>query len=164
MSEEEKIIHEPKFFSVVELRKLKDLESQQVKKVLFHYWINAAKTDDILQMLNYIEFQFIDSTMIILAASELCDSIEVADIDIEAEKKLLQEKFKGAISLQSVDKTSDELWSRMINYPVAEVLLDNNGNNQFYSDRILLSFLPVQIMISISDLGLQITEVSEQLN
>ena len=164
MNEEEKIIHEPKFFSVHELHALKDLESQQVKKVLFHYWVNAAKTDDIIQLLNYIEFKFIDDTNLIIAASELCDCIEITDINIDVEKKSLQEKFKGSITLQTVDKTNDELWSRMINYPVAEVLLDNNGNNRFYSDKLLLSFLPVHITINISDIGLQFSEVTEHLN
>ncbi|MEO8147603.1 MAG: hypothetical protein ABI723_08205 [Bacteroidia bacterium] len=162
--EDEKIIHEPKFFSVDELRLLKDLESQQINKVLFHYWVNAAKLDDIIQLLNYIEFQFIDNTNLIIAASELCDSIEVVTIDIEAEKKSLLEKFKGNITLQTTDKTKDPLWSRMIGYPVAEILLDKNLSNQFYSDKMIIDFLPLRILISIIPLGLQYTEITDHLN
>lgn len=162
--QEEKIIQEPKFFSIEELRLLNDLESQQIKKVLFHYWINSAKLDDIIQLLNYIEFQFIDDTNLIIAASELCDSIEVVTIDIEAEKKSLLEKFKGNITLQTTDKTSDPMWSRMIGYPVAEVLLDKNISNQFYSDKMIIDFLPLRIGISITALGLQFAEITDHLN
>lgn len=164
MSEEEKIVQEPRYFSAEELRRLKELESQQITKVLFHYWINAAKTNDIIELLNYIEFRFIDNTSLTIAASDLCDCLEIKHVDIEAENIALLEKFKGQIKLQTINKTNDELWSRIIGYPVEDVMLDNNGANRYYSDRVLLTFLPLNILIAISPMGIEFSETSDQLN
>lgn len=160
----DKVIEEVKFFSNAELSAFKDLEIQQIKSVYYHYWVNQANQNEPLELLDLIEFIFIDNTKLMLKSSELCDCIEVANLDLMAEKKTLFEKFKGAIIIKSIDKTHDPLWSRVIDYPISEVLLDNNGNNKFYSDKMQLDFAHIRVMISITQMGLHVEEISEHNN
>lgn len=162
--EKEKYIEEAKFFTNAELLAFKDLEIQQIKTVYYHYWVNKANQQETVELLDLIEFRFIDNTTLMLKSSELCDCIEIVALDLVEEKKKLLDKFKGAILIKSIDKTNDPMWSRVIDYPVSEVLLDNNGLNKFYSDKIQIDFAHVRVMISITQMGLHVEEVTEHNN
>lgn len=162
---QEKIIKQHKFFSNVQLQRLKDLESQQITSVFYHYWINAAiKDEPPLEMLQHIELKFIDNTSLCFSASELCDSIQPHFADVTKEKEQLKKKFGENISIKSVEVSRAPLWSRVLGYPVAEILLDKNSNNRYYSDKILIAFLPVHILVKITDAGLHVEEITDHLN
>ena len=160
--ENEKYISEPKFFSQSDLALLYDLENQQIKSVHYCYWVNTAKKDETIELLDFIQFQLLDDTQLTIAAAKLCDSIEIRNVNIPEQEKELTEKFKGVITLKKIDVTGDPLWSRVSEYPLSQVLLDNNGEYKFFSDKITLDFNLVSVAISITEMGLQVEEVTEK--
>lgn len=162
--EKEKYITEPKFFSQNDLVLLYDLENQQIKSVNYCYWVNNANKNESIELLDFIQFHLLDDTQLTIAASELCDCIEIRSLDIVKQEKELNEKFKGTITLKKVDKTSDPLWSRVTEYPLSQVLLDNNGEYKFFSDKLTLDFNLVSVAISITEMGLQVEDVTEEKN
>lgn len=160
--EKEKYITEPKFFSQTELVLLNDLENQQIKSVHYCYWVNNAKKNETIELLDFIQFRLLDDTQLTIAASELCDCIEVRNVNIAEQEQELTQKFNGAITLKKVDMTKDPLWSRVTEYPLSQVLLDNNGAYMFFSDKLTLDFNLVSVTISITELGLHVEEVVEK--
>ena len=155
---EDSSINEPKFFSSDELKKLRDLESQQISEVKYHSWVNSAKPNELVELLDFIEFIFIDNQNLVLATSELCDAIEVKDENMSAYAADVALRFNNQIRIRTENMSDFPLWERAIEYPVDEVLLDKTIDDSYYSDKILLRLGPVMIQIDISEKGLVVSE------
>lgn len=143
-----------KFFSPRDVQTLEDLAHQQLSQVIYYHWINKAKADEPIKILDHVEFGFIDNTSVFFSASELCDTIELETFDFDEKNKELFEKFGGDLYIQKTEKTNEPIWQQIMQYEISQVLLDTDGKNNFYSDRITLMFGRERITISVKPEGL----------
>ncbi|MBL0051967.1 MAG: hypothetical protein IPP29_10900 [Bacteroidetes bacterium] len=145
---------EPKFFTGDELDKLYDIANQQLKEVNYYHWVNKTKPDDIVTMLDHVEFIFIDNTSICFSASELCDAIELYDFDFDATNKDLFDTFEGDLYVRKTPKSEEQIWQQLMQLDISEVLLEANEKNKFFSDKITLKFGREKMVIQVTPTGL----------
>ena len=141
---------EPKFFTGDELDKLYDIANQQLKEVNYYHWVNKTKPDDIVTMLDHVEFIFIDNTSICFSASELCDAIELYDFDFDATNKDLFDTFEGDLYVRKTPKSEEQIWQQLMQLDISEVLLEANEKNKFFSDKITLKFGHEKMVIQVT--------------
>lgn len=148
------------FFTHDEVLALDKVQNKTLDKVLYHYWVNIAKEEE-LKVLDILQLFFTDGTDVSLSGRlDECLKLVQPDIDKDREELLLQ--FGGKIILQTEDMTQSLLWSDtgVLDY----ISLRKSENGEYLNDAVLLEFQAKEIVVFYDGDSVNAEEVFEEID
>jgi hypothetical protein len=114
----------PKFTSS-EIETLGHLKDKVLSGVFYHHWNNFAKEDS-FSILLAAELVFSDGETIVVSSGDSDDlaRIMLNHFDIEKEKKLVQDSFKGQVKIESSDEQDTDLWKHLLGRQITDIELE----------------------------------------
>jgi hypothetical protein len=130
------------YFSFDDLLALKAMEKKKLSKVIYHYWQNKTRPEELFEFLDKLELHFGNGESIILTTNEEVEpGIQVArDFDPEKSRLMLLHEFDGKIDMRSEDLTDNPLWEPAVGKTILMVGVVDDGDECFRNDAILLNF------------------------
>lgn len=98
---------------------LSGIKSKMVVEVKPHFWVNMADKENPYVFLEWLELCFADLSTIKFQANSDLKSLEMVDVDIDREKKLVLERFNGTIKIVSELGSKNDFWKPIINQIVS---------------------------------------------
>jgi hypothetical protein len=148
------------FFTYDEVLTLDKVQDRTLHKVLYHYWVNIAKEEEV-KVLDVLQLFFTDGTDLSFSGRlDECLKLVQPDIDKDREELLLQ--FGGKIVLQTEDMTQTPLWTET--GVLAYVSLRKTENGEYLNDAVLLEFEAKEIVVFYDGDSVNAEEVFEEID
>ena len=149
------------FFTVAEVYQLTEMVNETLSKVTYHYWVNRAN-DQLFEVLDWITFEFSSGKSLSITAGEESDGIKLAEPNIDAERKRIEEEFKGVVTIESRDASKIKFWKDSIGKSITPSFIKHEG--RVLNESIVLKFEeaePVEIFLGLE--GLEVDEYDDEL-
>ncbi|MGF1637412.1 MAG: hypothetical protein ACFCUU_10085 [Cyclobacteriaceae bacterium] len=152
------------YFCPQDVQFIHKFSGHSITKAVYHNWVNLADSQQDLRFLYALELHFDDQQEVIISSGEAGEEAHIVfnKLDIEAEKKSIQDKFKGQLDIQSSEVKASELWKQIINRPISKVILDqHNTSGNYFADQIIFKIdeLLVLLKTGADGDGLEVLEV-----
>ena len=160
--EEEEELTERDFFTTDEVYQITALVNEELAGVVYHYWINTASGQR-FEVLDWITLVFKSGERMTFTAGLETDGIKIAEPDFEAERKRLEEEFKGTVTIESKDASKSKFWKETIGKSITPSLLKHEG--RVLNDSLVLKFEDdnsVEIFLGLE--GLEVDFFDEEAN
>ncbi len=145
-------------FSDEEIVTLNALENKLLSTIKYHYWVNNTQANNPYQTLDYIEFQFIDGSVLFLSGKTK-NGISIEKPDIEEERRSVKSKFGNNINVISLDMSHEILWQPTLSHHLEYVALRKGQEHHYLNDAVLMNFGEYEILIYHDEDGLLVEEM-----
>jgi hypothetical protein len=147
------------YYNTEHLQLLKSAEGKTLDKVIYHFWVNKANTQEIFSFVEYIELIFTNNTKLILQkAEELSEMIlPLEKLDIDLLNHQLQIEFKGSLQYQTRDASNTDACKNLINHVIDDVLIEED-EGLFIAEAIIIGSHTHQTIIRLENDGLEAEE------
>jgi hypothetical protein len=125
------------FFTVAEVYQLTELVNETLRDVIYHYWLNKAEENN-FEVLDWIELRCESGKNLMLTAGLETDGIKIVDINIQDEKKRLEEEFKGLVSIVSKSAAKHKHWADCLGKAITPSFVKHDG--RALNDSFVLKF------------------------
>ena len=139
------------YFSTEALKSFVAAEGKQVKTVICYLWHNAINKNEIVELIDNIEFAFSDNSRINVSNNMDNNGLDVIDFNFEEEKREIENEYKGKIKLFAVNASPTKMWEDVIGKKLIAVQLTKENDN-YLCDSILLNFGEEKRTVSVSPL------------
>lgn len=137
-------------FPTETLRRLIASEGKTVSAVICYMWLNRMNPNDIVQLIDNVEFRFSDGSHIIVSANDENEGLEVLnDFDLAHEQMQLEKEFNGKIKIVPVDAAKTKMWEEIPGRALTHVGLTKDGDH-YLNDSIQLNFGDERRIIQLS--------------
>jgi hypothetical protein len=137
------------YFDNDSLKRMIDAEGKTVAAVLCYLWQNSINKNDIVELIDNVEFLFTDKTRLTFSSNEDNTGLIAHPFDFDKEKKEVEMEFNGKIKLIGVNASPTKMWSDVINKKLVAVRLTKQSEH-YLSDSVMLDFGEEKRTISIS--------------
>ena len=148
------------FFTVAEVYQLTEMVNETLASVSYHYWVNRAQ-GQLFEVLDWITFHFESGQSLSITAGPDSDGIKVSEPNIEAERKRLEEEFKGVVTIETRNASKIRFWKDAIGKSITPSFIKHEG--KVLNDSIVLKFEgaePVEIFLGLE--GLEVDDFDEE--
>jgi hypothetical protein len=148
------------FFTVAEVYQLTEMVNETLASVSYHYWVNRAQ-GQLFEVLDWITFHFESGRSLSITAGPDSDGIKVSEPNIDAERKRLEEEFKGVVTIESRNASKIRFWKDAIGKSITPSFIKHEG--KVLNDSIVLKFEeaePVEIFLGLE--GLEVDDFDEE--
>ncbi|HTF81076.1 MAG TPA: hypothetical protein VL947_05110 [Cytophagales bacterium] len=148
------------FFNYDEVLALDKIQNRSLTKVLYHYWVNVAKDEEV-KVLDTLQLFFEEGAPLSLTG-RTDECLKLIEADIEKDSKELMEQFGGQIVLQTEDMTDTLLWGEtgILQY----ISLRKSDEGQYLNDAMLLAFQTKDIIVFYDGDSVNAEEVFEEID
>lgn len=148
------------YFNKDEVVRLDQIQNKKIVKVLYHYWINVAKVDEEVKVLDTLEIHFGDGeSLAFTGRTDEC--LKIVTPNIEADAQDLMKQFNGKIVLSSMDMTESSLWSEL--GTLNHISLRKGDGGQYLNDAVLLSCDQKEVVIFFDGDSIEAEQVFEEM-
>ena len=140
------------FFTVAEVYQLTEMVNETLASVSYHYWVNRAQ-GQLFEVLDWITFHFDSGRSLSITAGPDSDGIKVSEPNIEAERKRLEEEFKGVVTVETRNASKIRFWKDAIGKSITPSFIKHEG--KVLNDSVVLKFEgaePVEILLGLDGL------------
>lgn len=148
------------FFTVAEVYQLTEMVNETLASVSYHYWVNRAQ-GQLFEVLDWITFHFDSGRSLSITAGPDSDGIKVSEPNIEAERKRLEEEFKGVVTIETRNASKIRFWKDAIGKSITPSFIKHEG--KVLNDSVVLKFEgaePVEIFLGLE--GLEVDDFDEE--
>ncbi|HOY48699.1 MAG TPA: hypothetical protein PL185_07320 [Flavobacteriales bacterium] len=148
------------FFTVAEVYQLTEMVNETLASVSYHYWVNRAQ-GQLFEVLDWITFHFDSGRSLSITAGPDSDGIKVSEPNIEAERKRLEEEFKGVVTVETRNASKIRFWKDAIGKSITPSFIKHEG--KVLNDSVVLKFEgaePVEIFLGLE--GLEVDDFDEE--
>lgn len=139
-----------KFFSLDDLKRLKNIERKKITTVTYFVWINKIAENNPYVFIDKLKLEFNDGNEIILSAGEESDHLYFDDnFDFMSESENLKNEFEGKIILKEHSASNDKFWIDIIGKEIMNVQLSKDGD-YYLADALIFDFGDEKRLIAIS--------------
>ena len=126
-------------------------EEKQIKTVICYLWHNAINKNEIVELIDNIEFAFSDNSRLNVSNNADNTGLDVIDFNFESEKKEIENEYGGKIKLYAVNASPTKMWEDVIGKKLNAIQLTKENDN-YLCDSILLNFGEEKRIVSASPL------------
>jgi len=148
------------FFTVAEVYQLTEMVNETLASVSYHYWVNRAQ-GQLFEVLDWITFHFDSGRSLSITAGPDSDGIKVSEPNMEAERKRLEEEFKGVVTVETRNASKMRFWKDAIGKSITPSFIKHEG--KVLNDSVVLKFEgaePVEIFLGLE--GLEVDDFDEE--
>lgn len=149
------------FFDAQALAEMVGAEGKELKLVICYLWHNEVNKNDIVELIDNIEFVFTDQSKLIFGSNPDSSGLDVGLFDYEAEKAELEKEFEGRIRIFRINASTTKMWNDVIGKKLHAVQLTKEGD-KYLSDSVMMDFGDEKRTISISPLDGLIIDFYEE--
>jgi len=149
------------YFTTETLKNFVAVEGKVVRTVFCYLWHNAINKNDIVELIDSIEFAFADNTRLTIGTNNENTGLEAIDFNFEAEKRELEKEYQGKIKLFAINASPTKMWTDVIGKKLEAIQLTKEGDN-YLSDSVLLNFGEEKRTVSVSPLDGLIIDFFEE--
>ena len=139
------------YFSPLALKSFVAAEGKEIKSVICYLWHNAINKNEIVELIDNIEFAFNDNSRLNVSNNADNTGLDVIDFNFEGEKKEIEIEYGGKIKLFAVNASPTKMWEDVIGKKLIAVQLTKENDN-YLCDSILLNFGEERRIVSASPL------------
>lgn len=141
--------HPKAFFSADSLKRLIASEGKFLKGVIVFFWQNSINKNDVVELIDHLQFVFTDGYKLTLGCNDDNSGIEAVDYDFESEKKALADEFGDKIKLIPINASPTKMWQDVSGLKLESVQLTKEVDN-YLSDSVVFNFGAERRIVSIS--------------
>ncbi|MBK9283135.1 MAG: hypothetical protein IPM51_02315 [Sphingobacteriaceae bacterium] len=138
-------------FSEQDLIRFTTAQNNVLKKVVCILWQNSTNENDIVELIDRVEFTFENGTSLKIACNNEGTGLMTTEEDAKLIAAELKKEFNGKIKIFKVDASSTAMWKDIIDKKLDMVQLTKE-NEAYKSDSLLLNFGPETRIISVHPL------------
>jgi len=125
----------------ITLKKLNLIQNKTLQSVICYLWLNQVNPKETIDVIDAVEFQFTDSTNIVLSGNESQEGIQVIEYNFDEQKAYLEKEFNGKIKIYRVVANNTEMWKNVINTKLEKIRLTKDQESDNYlCDEIVFEF------------------------
>jgi len=137
------------FFTADSLKRLIASEGKVLKGVIVFFWQNSINKNDVVELIDHLQFVFTDGYKLTLGCNEDNSGILAVDYDFEVEKKALADEFGDKIKLIPINASPTKMWKEVEGLKLESVQLTKDGD-YYLSDSVVFNFGAERRIVSIS--------------
>lgn len=121
--------------------KLISVENKQLESVICYLWINQINSQQTIDVIDAIEFNFSDGEQIVLSGNESQEGIKAIEYNFEEQKEFIEKEFHGKIKIFRINASATEMWKDVIGKTLIKAHLSiEKESEHFLSEQIILEF------------------------
>lgn len=141
---------EKAYFNGEALKKLIAAEGKQLKGVICILWQNSINKNDVVELIDHVQFVFTDGYKLTLGSNQDSTGLEVVDYNFEQAKAELAAEFGDKIKLFAVNATPTKMWKDVEGLKLENIQITKEASGNYLSDSVLFNFGNERRTVSIS--------------
>lgn len=150
------------YFTSDSLKKLIAAEGKELKGVICFLWQNSISKNDVVELIDHIQFVFTDGYRLTLGSNDANTGLEAVDYDFESEKTEIEKEFSGKIKLFAINASPTKMWKDVTGLKLNSVQITKESEGNYLSDSVLFNFGEERRIVSISPLDGLIIDFYEE--
>jgi len=139
------------FFTNEALARFVAAQGRTVEKVVCHLWLNSSNKNDVVEIIDNVEFCFADGTKLTLSCNADGDALDAIDYDYKAASQAVEQEFDGKIKIYAINASGTTIWKDVIGKTLDIVGVTRSGEH-YKADSVVMHFGEERREISIAPL------------
>lgn len=139
------------FFTNEALARFVAAQGRTVDKIICHLWLNSSNKNDVVEIIDNVEFNFSDGTKLTISCNADGDGLDAIDYDYKTASRQVEEEFGGKIKLYAINASGTSIWKDVIGKTLDIVAVTREGQH-YKADAIVVHFGEERREISIAPL------------
>lgn len=139
------------YFSLEDLSRFKTAEGKTLVKVKIYLWQNQSNKQDIVELIDRVEFLFNDNQKLEIGCNKDGDGLDTLPEDMRKIAKEIEQEFEGKIKIFVVDASTTTMWQDVVGKKLLAVQLTKESE-YYKADSAVFNFEGDMRIISIHPL------------